>query len=55
MFFLEGPFTQVQMPFHHKNSASGMRDIRRREDGGLFLRKTWGRAIEINGVSMLHF
>lgn len=33
VFFLEGPFTQVQMPFHNKISAPGVRDARRREDG----------------------
>lgn len=33
VFILEGPFTQVQMPFHHKISAPGMRDTRRKEDG----------------------
>lgn len=38
-FFLEGPFTQVQMPFQHKIRAPGMRDARRR--WSLLLGQTW--------------
>lgn len=37
--FLEGPFTQGQMPFQRKILAPEMRDIMRR--WSLLLRKTW--------------
>lgn len=38
-FFLEGPFSQVQMPFQCKILAPRVMDIRRR--WSLLLRKTW--------------